>query len=323
MPGAAPTKLKLRTILEDDSIQVRSRLDDETVERYREVIDSLPPVLVYEIDGKCYLADGFHRVSAFRREHRDEILAIVRRGSREDAQEAAISENTRHGRPLSRVEREQAIRRLLQGRRRTQEQIAALVGVSQQTVHSIQRAVDVEKRTKVPNIRSDNPPRTRHYTAISRAPKEFAQPLVDATAKHGWTVEETELAAREVRDERTPPERKQAYLAGEVDVPLARDPEGRPTISAATITRQQRQRQQRDEPLAIQTLLHAIAHLRTFEQTAVVSALLEYEYRDTALADIDALVAWLGDVAEAVRAELRQPLRAISPRTGAVRHGAS
>ena len=57
--------LTLTDVLLDESLQVRQRLDDDTVERYREVLDDLPPVLVYDITGKLFLTDGFHRFHAF------------------------------------------------------------------------------------------------------------------------------------------------------------------------------------------------------------------------------------------------------------------
>jgi hypothetical protein len=299
--------LSLDTLVLDESLQVRQRLDDDTVDRYREVLSELPPVLVYDIDGTLYLTDGFHRVAAYRRDHQTSIPADVRTGTREEAEEAAISENARHGRPLARGDKEIAVRRLL-GRGRSTPQIARIVACSQSLVVHVQKA---ERVRKAINIDTPKSPSTTALSAIQQAPQETWQSLADASARHGWTAQETQAAVREITDERVPLDRKQAYVEGRVDVPMPLDAVGRPTVAADTIRRQQRERLDTDEILLVQTMLHDLARLRALDQAAVVEALLAYQYRETALADMDALDAWLHDVMAAVRAGLRKPLSVV------------
>ncbi len=298
----------LSEIVIDESIQVRSRLDKDTVERYREVLDDLPPVLVFDIDGRLFLVDGFHRFTAASREGRAAIKCEIRWGTREDAEEAAISENARHGRPLARGDKEIAVRRLL-GRKRSTRDIARIVSCSQSLVMNVQKAEQV--RAQVNTSVHPKAPSTTAMTAIQQAPEEAWQPLVDASARNGWTAQETQAAVREITDERVPAERKQAYIDGLVDAPLPLDDIGRPTVPVDTVRRQQRERERNDEILLVESMLHDLARLRALDQGAVVTALVSYPYRDTALADIDALTAWLRDVAQAVRDELTTPFRVV------------
>ena len=95
----------LNDLVLDPNLNLRDRLDDFTVERYADSWDRLPPITVYEIDGKWLVADGFHRHAA----------AVMlgkrtdpRRDSRRqftDALDFVSSVNLFHGLPLTRSER--------------------------------------------------------------------------------------------------------------------------------------------------------------------------------------------------------------------------
>ncbi len=54
----------LNDLVLDPNLNLRDRLDDFTVERYADSWDRLPPITVYEVDGKWLVADGFHRHAA-------------------------------------------------------------------------------------------------------------------------------------------------------------------------------------------------------------------------------------------------------------------
>ncbi len=51
----------LNDLILDQNLYLRDRIDDFTVERYADSWERLPPVTLYEVDGKLLLADGFHR----------------------------------------------------------------------------------------------------------------------------------------------------------------------------------------------------------------------------------------------------------------------
>jgi hypothetical protein len=136
--------LPIAQIVADPSLTVREKLDEGTVERYRESLDRLPPVIVYRLpDGEVLLTDGFHRQEAHRREGRETVQAEVREGTREDAREHAILANVSHGRPYTRAERRLAIEQLLRLRpERSDAWIARDLAVSSNTVRSVREALE-------------------------------------------------------------------------------------------------------------------------------------------------------------------------------------
>src|SRR5262249_60057430 len=54
-------ELPLDELVLDPNLNLRDRLDDFTVERYAEAWGRMPPVTVFEVEGRWLLADGFHR----------------------------------------------------------------------------------------------------------------------------------------------------------------------------------------------------------------------------------------------------------------------
>ena len=102
-------ELPVDDLVLDETLNLRDRLDTETVERYDEAWDRMPPVTVFEVDGRWLLVDGFHRhASALRRDRRT-IPAEIRTGTFADALDYAALANLAHGLPLSRVERRRVV----------------------------------------------------------------------------------------------------------------------------------------------------------------------------------------------------------------------
>jgi hypothetical protein len=77
--------------------------------------EEFPPPTVFTIDGITYrLADGFHRMAAYRRAHPDvqEIQCEVRTGDLEDAVLFACGANASHGLPRSNSDKRKAVQAL-------------------------------------------------------------------------------------------------------------------------------------------------------------------------------------------------------------------
>ena len=93
----------------DPNLNLRDRLDDFTVERYAEAWERMPPVTVFDVDGRWLLADGFHRHAAAVKLGRRAIPAEIRAGTFADALDFVAGVNLFHGLPLTRAERRRAV----------------------------------------------------------------------------------------------------------------------------------------------------------------------------------------------------------------------
>ena len=117
------------------------RVDEDHVLALAEVLDRLPPVVVDQRTMK--VIDGVHRVEASRRLGRTEIRALLFSGSETEALVVAVQANVRHGKPLTRSERQAAAGNLL--RRcpdRSDRWVAEVCGLSHSTVARIRKAAE-------------------------------------------------------------------------------------------------------------------------------------------------------------------------------------
>src|SRR6266446_2890885 len=102
-------EIPLDDLVLDPQLYLRDRLDDFTVERYADSWQRLPPVTVYEVDGKLLLADGYHRHAAAVMLGKKTIKAEILHGTFTDALDFVASVNLFHGLPLTRSERRRAV----------------------------------------------------------------------------------------------------------------------------------------------------------------------------------------------------------------------
>jgi hypothetical protein len=77
--------LRIADLLANTPIDPEAHLDAAQVEWYAEMLDVLPPVIVFDSEEGLLLADGYHRVAAARRRRQETVEAEVRLGSRHDA----------------------------------------------------------------------------------------------------------------------------------------------------------------------------------------------------------------------------------------------
>ena len=92
-------ELSLSEIHVDEKFQCRTEVNERTVADYAERMlekDVFPPVVVFDVDGKYILADGFHRFRAAEKAKRQTIAAVTMQGSARDALLFGIRANVSH-----------------------------------------------------------------------------------------------------------------------------------------------------------------------------------------------------------------------------------
>lgn len=171
-------EIPLDDLVLDQTLNLRDRLDDFTVERYADSWERLPPITVYQVEGRLLVADGFHRYAAAVMLGKRSIKAEVIEGSMTDALDFVASVNLFHGLPLTRAERRRAVEIKLKlhhdwSDRRMAEELA----VSRELVAKIRRQL-IESR-QIPNLPGRVGADGKLYTSAGlpkepteRAPKE-------------------------------------------------------------------------------------------------------------------------------------------------------
>jgi hypothetical protein len=160
-------RLRIDQIEMNGGTQMRSGLNAETCGDYRDKMlagAQFPPVIVY-YDGECYwLADGFHRVNAYKQAFATTgqpgpIAAEVRSGTRRDAVLYAVGANDDHGLRRTREDRRIALRQMLNDNEWGQwsnREIARHCRVDEKTV----RTMRIELTAENPQLATDE----RKYT---------------------------------------------------------------------------------------------------------------------------------------------------------------
>ena len=137
------------------------RLDADHVAALVEVIDRLPPVVVDE--ATMTVIDGVHRVEASRRAGRQVINALMFNGDQTEAMALAVEANIKHGKPLTRSERQDAARALLaRCPERSDRWLAEICGLSHTTVSHLRQA----SRTATVEVRTGRDGRRRPVDSV-------------------------------------------------------------------------------------------------------------------------------------------------------------
>ena len=106
-----PVELPLEQLIVDPTLSPRiGEVHPDHVDDLAESIDSLPPIVVWCIGGKYYIADGVYRYHAAAAAKRTTIRCEVHTGDLIDAADFAATVNLRHGLKLTRAERREVAR---------------------------------------------------------------------------------------------------------------------------------------------------------------------------------------------------------------------
>lgn len=224
--------ININAVRVDGGTQMRAGLDDTTVFDYTQAMiaangwGSFPAVVCY-YDGTTYwLADGFHRVQAYRdafAASSDNIPADVRAGTRRDAILHAAGANSEHGLRRTNADKRRAVETLLRDEEWaawSNTEIARRCSVSEASVRNIraelEKASQIAKVTErhgadgktynTTNIGTSRPAPKVVYTAPAppapAAPSDNNVPYQNSTPAEPWaeTTEGTELSGKALVD---------------------------------------------------------------------------------------------------------------------------
>lgn len=172
------TQLDINTVRIDGGTQSRKQVYDETVASYTEHLlegGKMPEVVVFN-DGKhIWLADGFHRYHAHKRAGFKTIDCDERIGTKRDAFIFSRGANAEHGLPRTTEEKRLVVVSVLEDIEfcdLSNREIAKMCRVSDMTVGRIKKAMELNKKQKLPA-----PPPSKPSTKAepSEAPEEHTE----------------------------------------------------------------------------------------------------------------------------------------------------
>lgn len=234
--SSSTKKVPVEEIEMDHRCQARAIVDHDAIEEYAAAYRagrSLPPPEVFQVSGKLYLVDGFHRVPAaitagvgFLR------VAIVGQGTLDDAIWYATGVNASHGVRRSNADKRRAVQMALALRADESDRaIAAHCSVSHTFVATVRRELEAAQVATVATSAGgrvdDHPPATRQRAPEKRTGKDGK--LYPAKA----TLDET--ASRP-----EPPVTDEAPLPFEPDAPASMPTYGPALAEAAKRVREAR-----------------------------------------------------------------------------------
>jgi chromosome segregation ATPase len=195
--------IPLKDIRLDGATQIRVEHDKETIEAYAEAMEMgsiFPPVVVFNDGVHNWLADGFHRYFAAKRNKAKDIAADVRSGDKLDAQKYAFTANTERGLSLSRKDKRKLIIMMLshpETSHMTNAAIARQVGVTKVTVGRIKAEMGNADTAKpvIENTKADEEDRDTVVEPLK--PATSAHPDVDELLA---TIEELNAENQRLRD---------------------------------------------------------------------------------------------------------------------------
>lgn len=260
--GQAPARetLPLEQLVTDAGTQVREALDDDTIGEYADALQDgarFPPVVVFRAKDTVVLADGFHRVQAYRKAGRTEIEADVHQGGQEEALWFALGANRAHGQRLSGNDKRRAIEIAYEAwPDLSQRQIAKQVGCTQPYVGQVRAQLktsfqlpdqvvgrDGRKRpaTRPPRSRGTDSTEAGGGTPPSQEPRSADRPDPEAQETASATIPEDAAEAATADPEPTPatPTRETATK------PSAAEPSETPSGPGVTASQSARDRSNR------------------------------------------------------------------------------
>lgn len=166
----------------DTFIQSRTGIDDKTVEAYAEDMAAgakFPPLDVFHDGAHYWLADGFHRLEAYRLCGRTKVPVTKHDGTRRDALQFSLGANTAHGLRRTNADKRACVEKVLHDEEWSQwsdRKIAKLCGVSDKTVGAVREKLSAE----FPQIAQKETRRVERKGTTYRQKRRTGKPHKDA-----------------------------------------------------------------------------------------------------------------------------------------------
>ena len=149
-------KVKLESIEMDTTIQCRAEIDQALVNEYAERMtegDEFPPVILFGTNGKYWIGDGWHRITAAGSVGFVDIDAEIHSGGRVEALKFALAANAIHGRKRTNADKRRCVEiALREFGNLSDNALAQMCGVHNETVAArrpkqVTDSVTSDKRT--------------------------------------------------------------------------------------------------------------------------------------------------------------------------------
>ena len=145
--------------------QTRASTNDDAIDSYVESIEggqSFPPVEIYFDGSKYWLADGFHRLLAYKRAGKSEVQSKIHEGSRKDALLHALGANSQNSLYRSNADKRNAVEIALEEfSEETNTFIAKVCAVSSTMVSNARKRLNELNRKDEENYKSKSTNQTK------------------------------------------------------------------------------------------------------------------------------------------------------------------
>lgn len=221
--------VKIADIKFDEQLQMRVELCQKTIKEYAalyETGDDWPfdtPVVLFDVDGELFMANGFHRAESAKSAGRDTLEATIRPGTFQQAFEYALSANQDHGLRRSGADKRRSVVSALEDSddngvriyaESSNRKLAKLCGVSEGFVRKVKKELETIKERLTEVVAYDELPDGQSVLQISKAKPQDQGDILErgleiaATQDRAPLTKDFEKAIDELKESNSEPTKK-------------------------------------------------------------------------------------------------------------------
>lgn len=177
--------LRLEEIEREPLLQARVEVDARKVKQYARLVRDgvdLSPIDVFEVEGRRLIVNGWHRLHAHEQAGKAKITAKVRRGTFQEALEAAAFANAANGLPMAKRDLQRAVKLAVMAgsfERHSEREMVAKLGVPKTTLNRWKREAKRELGMEVE-------PEERPANLKPREAQPLWNPRTGEVSAKGW-----------------------------------------------------------------------------------------------------------------------------------------